>query len=151
MNKEIERKFLVSSDDWRKDISESFRIQQCYLSENCDCMERVRIIGESGFLTIKSKTDTFALHEFEYRIPLEDAKFLFEKVFTGGKIDKIRHIVNFCGERWEIDEFAGKLKGLVVAEIELASETAEFQRPGWLGKEVTGDPAYSNFALSLKK
>ena len=109
---------------------------------------RVRTWGEKGFLTIKGPTakDSCSRFEWEIEIPLDDARELIG-LCDGGVIDKVRHLVSFKGHVFEVDEFAGDNQGLVVAEVELSSEDEEFERPDWLGKEVTGERRYYNSCL----
>lgn len=147
---EIERKFLVVDDSWRENVSQSFRIAQGYLAIGDKSVTRVRIKGEDeAFLTIKGKTEGISRQEFEYRIPVEDAEALL-KLCTGGVIDKHRHIIREGETVFELDTFSGDNEGLIVAEVELASETSPFARPTWLGDEVSDDPRYFNAALSKK-
>lgn len=145
---EIERKYLVEGD-FKGEVSESSRIVQGYICSEKGRTVRVRIRGEHGFLTIKGPSDESGLarYEFEKEISMGDAEQLLN-LCEPGIIDKIRHIVKHCGHIWEIDEFHGDNEGLVVAEIELASEDETFDKPGWIGKEVTGDRKYYNSMLT---
>jgi adenylate cyclase len=146
---EIERKFLVTGDSWRRDVSASKSLWQAYLARTDRLSARVRIIeGKEAFLAIKSSGAGAVRSEFEYPIPVGDALELVE-LRQGELIEKTRHIVENAGARWEIDVFEGALAGLVIAEIELAGTDVAFEYPGWLGREVTGDPAYYNAALAL--
>ena len=144
---EIERKFLVSGD-FKESAVESFRIVQGYLSTSAGVTVRVRTKGEKAYLTIKGKTSDSGMSRFEWEkeIPLEESAGLLE--LCGGKvIDKTRYIVPFGGQVFEVDEFHGDNAGLVMAEIELSSEDEEFDKPEWLGHEVTGDVRYYNSQL----
>lgn len=146
---EIERKFLVLSDDF---INESFakkRIVQAYLNSNPERTVRVRIKEDRGFLTIKGKgnsTGTTRL-EWEKEISFEEAEKLL-LICESGVIDKTRHEVKVGQHIFEVDVFAGENNGLLLAEIELQSEDEAFEKPIWLGKEVTNDERYYNAYLS---
>lgn len=145
MGTEIERKFLVVGEDWR--TANPVYICQGYLSHDPDCTVRVRVKGDDAYLTIKGKSRGATRAEYEYCIPAEEARDLL-KLCKAGAIEKYRHIVRHGGTTWEVDEFLGDNAGLVVAEIELPSEDADFARPHWIGKDVTGDPRYFNASLS---
>lgn len=146
MGREIERKFLVTGDGWRG-AGESCRYVQGYLSRDPERVVRVRRAGEKAFLTIKGVTRGVVRPEFEYPIPAADAEELL-KLCLSPLIEKTRTVVEYGGKRWEVDEFAGENAGLVIAEIELSREDEPFQRPPWLGREVSADPRYSNASLS---
>ena len=142
---EIERKFLLANDTWRAQVQQSTRIAQGYLAT--DPTVRVRIKGETGFLTIKGKSlDGISRSEFEYPIPVADALELLK--LCPKVLDKTRHLVEFAGFTWEIDEFHGENAGLIVAELELPAVETPYSRPDWLGEEVTGDVRYYNSRLS---
>ncbi len=142
---EIERKFLLADDSWRAAVRRSERLVQGYLGGE-RCSVRVRIEGGRANLNIKSRVSGPARSEYEYAIPLADAEALLAE-FCERAIDKVRHHVMFGGRHFEIDEFAGANAGLVVCEIELGSVDEVFERPGWLGVEVTDDVRYYNAAL----
>jgi CYTH domain-containing protein len=142
---EIERKFLVSGTGWRQ--SRPRHLSQGYLNRDKHRTVRVRIDDACAFLTIKGITIGATRGEFEYPIPVADAKQLLA-LCDGAVIEKLRHEVLFEGMRWEVDEFLGRNAGLVVAEIELATEAQAFARPAWLGEEVTHDPRYFNSSLA---
>lgn len=146
---EIERKFLVTSDDFKAASSHKNQISQGYLNSHPERTVRVRIKGESGFLTIKGKGNETGMTRFEWEteIALEEAKKLIT-LCENGVIDKIRHEVKMGNHTFEVDEFFGDNKGLIVAEIELKSEDEAFEKPSWLGKEVTNDERYYNAYLS---
>ncbi len=146
MGVEIERKFLVRADSWRNLAMTSVRIVQGYLSEDPNRVVRVRIAGHDGFLTIKGRSFGMSRLEFEYAIPEHDARQILSALCPT-HIDKTRHVVEVGGRKWEIDEFEGQLKGLVVAEVELDSPTASVILPEWAGREVTEDSRYANVAL----
>lgn len=147
MAQEIERKFLVSGD-FKPQVSRHTRIVQGYLSSVPERTVRVRIKGEQGFLTIKGigSASGASRYEWEREIPLQEAEELLA-ICEPGAIDKTRHLVKFAGKTFEVDEFHGDNHGLIVAEIELASEDEAFERPEWLGQEVTGDARYYNSML----
>jgi adenylate cyclase len=148
MATEIERKFLVTGDAWRPLASRSIAIRQAYLSQIDKTSIRIRIVDDvKAFLTIKSPELGPARSEFEYSIPVDDARALMA-LRTGIAIEKRRHIVQLGGMRWEIDVFEGAHAGLIIAEIELPDAEAAFGRPPWLGEEVTGDPRYYNAHLA---
>ncbi|QLG89200.1 CYTH domain-containing protein [Chitinibacter bivalviorum] len=145
---EIERKFLLNNQHWREQVSRSTRIAQGYLNAEPSRTVRVRVKGDSGFITIKGKNEGISRVEFEYEIPAADALELLK--LCPNVLDKTRHLVNIDGHTFEIDEFHGLNNGLIVAEIELASENASYPQPDWLGPEVSGDVRYYNSALSEK-
>ncbi len=149
MAQEIERKFLVKGDFYPF-VSTKTRITQGFLSSVAERMVRVRIMGDNGFLTIKGigNASGASRYEWEKEITIEEAKELLE-LCEPGIIDKTRHIVPEAGGlKFEVDEFHGDNKGLIIAEIELPSEDHPFEKPDWLGKEVTGKTRYYNARLS---
>ncbi len=151
MGIEIERKFLLADAGWRALVVRSTPMAQGYLdaataSAPQAASVRVRIAGAQAWLTIKSRRQGSIRQEFEYPIPPGDARQLLA-LCVGGLIDKTRHHVHHAGFLWEIDEFTGANAGLVVAEIELPAADTAFERPAWLGREVTELPRYYNHAL----
>lgn len=150
MGKEIERKFLVKGDFKKKSYGNN-RIIQGYLSSVAERTVRIRISNKRGFITIKGKSSISGTtrYEWEKEIPLVDAKGLM-RLCEPEIIDKTRYLVKNGGHTFEVDEFHGKNEGLVVAEIELKSENEPFDKPDWLGEEVTGDEKYYNVMLSKK-
>lgn len=150
MSKEIERKFLVKDNSFVEMASESHRIRQGYISRRKEGTVRVRTLDHRGFLTVKGATHGIERHEWEFEIPYEDANEMFSTVCEPGLIDKTRHIVDYMGYRWEIDEFHGSLSPLVVAEVELPSAETEPPLPPFVGMEVSDDPAYYNSNLLQK-
>lgn len=142
---EIERKFLVSGTDWRQ--GNGSRYCQGYLNHDKERTVRVRLTDKQAFICVKGITRGASRMEFEYEIPAGDAEQLL-KLCEGGNIQKIRHTIIHKGLKWEIDEFLGNNKGLVIAEVELESENQFFEKPRWLGKEVTDDPRYFNSNLA---
>jgi CYTH domain-containing protein len=146
VRQEIERKFLVNSDAWRG-LAAGVHIRQGYLSFARGRTVRVRTVGGQGFLTIKGSRRGISRAEFEYPIPLADADHMLDYLCEQPLIDKTRHEIPHAGFTWEVDEFHGRNAGLVVAEIELPSEDAAFEKPDWVGEEVSLDPRYSNSHL----
>lgn len=146
---EIERKFLVKSQAFKDEAFNKTHIKQGFLSTDKERTVRVRLKGENGFLTIKgaSSNDGLSRFEWEKEISKEDAEQLF-KLCKQGIIDKMRYEVKSGNHIFEIDEFFGDNEGLVLAEIELNTEDEGFEKPNWLGKEVTGDIRYYNSQLS---
>lgn len=147
MGVEIERKFLVNSEQWKNGVERSVEIKQGYLSTAPERTVRVRTKGEKGFLTIKGKTQNLSRAEFEYEVPLEEALGLL-KLCEGHPIVKVRHEVRVGGKLWEVDVFEGENAGLVLAEIELEAEEEAFEMPAWAGEEVSADLRYFNSYLS---
>lgn len=146
MGLEIERKFLVRGEAW-KPLASPTLMRQAYLSAHPERVVRVRVEGEQAYLTIKSKAQGIARSEWEYPIPLADAQALLDQVCEHPLIEKYRYRIPIGKHVWEVDEFLGQNSGLVVAEIELASETETFLKPDWLGEEVSHDHRYANSQL----
>lgn len=146
---EIERKFLVNSDQFKTLAFAKNHIAQGYLNSHLERTVRIRIKGESGFLTIKGKGNESGLSRFEWEteIPLVEARHLIQ-LCEKGVIDKIRYEVRSGNHVFEVDEFFGDNEGLVIAEVELKSEDETFEKPDWLGSEVTNDERYYNAFLS---
>ncbi len=144
---EIERKFLVNNNSFLDDFSRSNRIVQGYLSSQPERTVRVRIKGENGYLTIKGKSEGFSRYEWEKEIAIEDAEKLLQ-ICEPGVIDKIRYDIIVGTHVFEVDMFYGENEGLVLAEIELQAEDEAFEKPNWLGQEVTEDIRYYNSYLS---
>ncbi|MCC4586794.1 CYTH domain-containing protein [Xanthomonas sp. NCPPB 1067] len=151
---EIERKFLVTGDGWRSAAHAVIPMAQGYINDQAalrsgtqNASVRVRVQGESAFLNLKSREVGHTRQEFDYPIPVTDARALLD-LCVGGLIDKRRHLVQYQGHVWEVDEFLGDNAGLVVAEIELAHAEEAFARPDWIGAEVTDDTRYYNLALA---
>ncbi len=146
---EIERKFLIKSDDFKKAATTSTRITQGFLNTHKERTVRVRLKGDIGYLTVKGKSSENGLSRFEWEkeITYEEAKSLLN-ICESGVIDKIRYEVVIKNHTFEIDEFFGDNEGLVIAEVELNSENELFETPDWLGDEVTGNVKYYNSQLS---
>lgn len=146
MSVEIERKFLVRGSEW-KTLGQSVAIRQGYLSTNPDRVVRVRIEDDAATLTIKGRAKGITRGEWEYAIPLVDADQLLNDLCERPLIEKTRTRIVYDGMVWEVDEFFGDNLGLVVAEIELESETQAFAKPEWIAEEVTDDARYFNANL----
>ena len=151
MGVEIERKFLVKKELWQAlEKPEGSYYRQGYLMNKHDRVLRIRIAGDQGFLTIKGGAEGISRLEYEYKIPKADAEEMLDKFQPEGT-EKIRYrIPEGNGAVWEVDEFLGANKGLIVAEIELNTEDQEYLRPEWLGIEVTSDERYANSNLALR-
>ncbi|MGH8549417.1 MAG: CYTH domain-containing protein [Methylococcales bacterium] len=150
MGIEIERKFLVLNDEWRRSVNKSSRIRQGYLSKSGNASVRVRSDAERGWINIKSVTLGVQRQEFEYEIPQFDAEQILDTLARQPLIEKTRHSVEIGPHTWEIDEFEGRNAGLIVAEIELSEFEEAFERPAWIGDEVTQDARYYNTNLATK-
>ncbi|HBC75729.1 MAG: adenylate cyclase [Candidatus Wallbacteria bacterium GWC2_49_35] len=146
MAKEIERKFLVKGEDYKK-LAKDVNYRQGYLSTVKERTVRVRTVASEGFLTIKGITVGASRAEYEYKIPAADANEMLDNLCEKPIVEKNRYKIPAGRHTWEVDEFLGVNQGLVVAEIELASEDEAFEKPSWAGEEVTGDPKYFNSNL----
>lgn len=146
MGKEIERKFLVRGDLWRS-LAKGTLYRQGYLNSAKERTVRIRTIDARAFLTIKGVTVGATRSEYEYEIPLTDCNAMLDALAEKPIIEKKRYKVPLKGLIWEIDEFFGENAGLIVAEVELESETQIFEKPEWVGEEVTADPRYFNSNL----
>ena len=149
MAKEIERKFLVKDDDFKREAYGAIRITQGFLSSVPERVVRVRVKGDKGYITIKGIANDSGLsrYEWEKEIPLDEARELL-LLCESGMIDKTRYLVKAGEFTFEVDEFHGDNEGLIVAEIELPDEDAPFEHPAWLGLEATGDIRYYNVMLA---
>jgi adenylate cyclase len=143
---EIERKFLVTNDDWRTVPGNLYR--QGYIPTTNETTVRVRVAGEQGYLTLKGKTTGRSRSEFEYPIPLADANQMLDTLCVPPLIEKIRHRLPLGEVVWEIDEFSGDNHGLIIAEVELLHEDQKLELPSWIGEEVTHDLRYFNVNLA---
>ena len=147
MGVEIEKKFLLANDGWRGfDAGRLYR--QGYLNSEKGRTVRVRTVAGCGYLTIKGPAVAGVRAEYEYEIPFADAVEMLETLCLHPLIEKRRYHVVFTGFVWEIDEFFADNAGLIMAEIELSAPDQRFEKPPWIGQEVTGDPRYTNAALS---
>ena len=156
MGIEIERKFLPVNDGWRAAAHKVVPMAQGYLNDlalvDSGAMQasvRVRIEGDAAFLNIKSRELGASRQEFEYPVPVAEARALL-KLCVGGLVEKRRHYVEHAGHLWEVDEFLGDNAGLVVAEIELDAADAAFAKPDWAGPEATHAQRYYNLALASR-
>ncbi len=147
MATEIERKFLVLNDDWRGIVESDMQIIQAYLASNEFSSTRIRIQDDKANINIKSATLGITRTEFEYAIPVDDAQLMIDELCVKPAIEKTRYIVKHMQHTWEIDVFSGDNEGLIVAEIELSSPDEAFEKPSWLGEEVSHDKRYYNVCL----
>lgn len=148
MATEIEHKYLVTSDEFKQQACSCSEITQGFLSRDPERTVRVRIRDDKGYITIKGKGTGAAHPEFEYEIPLDDARQMLP-LCQPPIIEKTRHIVIHKGNRWEVDEFHGQLQGIVLAELEVPNEDYTFPLPPFVGQEVTGDRRYYNSQLAV--
>jgi CYTH domain-containing protein len=139
---EIERRFLVVSDAWRGDVVSLHHLRDGLLDQSDRGKTRVRIDGDRAWLTIKGQRSGISRREYEYEIPLGDAEELLRDVCSDCVIEKTRSLVRANDTLWTVDAFQGRLAGIVWAEIELADENQTFERPAWIGAEVTADPRF---------
>lgn len=146
---EIERKFLVKGENWRDFPHTTMYFRQGYLTTDQHCSVRVRIASNCAWLNLKSATLGTTRHEFEYEIPVKEAHAMLTLFANGTCIEKTRYFVEWGSHIWEIDVFEGDNAGLIVAELELRDPNEAFEKPEWLGAEVTHDPRYYNTCLSL--
>jgi adenylate cyclase len=146
--KEIERKFLVFNDDYKHE-SKPIHVLQGYMLYAEDGTARVRVVDDStAVLSIKKDITSVSRWEFEYEIPVKDAKIMLKELCNGRVVEKNRYHPVFESKTWDVDEFLGANQGLVVAEIELSSEDEYFEKPSWVGEEVTHDKRYLNASLA---
>jgi len=149
-NEEIERKFLVNREKWLAESRPAgVKYIQAYLHRSEDATIRVRLAGDRGWLTVKGRQAGYSRPEFEYSIPAGEALEMI-RLFTRACVEKVRTRVRSGDHVWEVDEFLEENSGLMLAEIELKDPGEEFERPPWLGEEVTHDFRYSNSELSVK-
>ena len=146
MGVEIERKFLVKSDQWR-DLASGELYRQGYIP-TLESTVRIRVVNDQGFITIKGITQGISRAEFEYEIPLEDATQMLDPLCKPPLIEKYRHKIELNGLVWEVDEFLGENRGLTIAEVELKSADQAIDLPEWIGEDVSHDPRYYNSNLT---
>lgn len=150
MGIEIERKYLVADATWRESKVPGRKIVQAYLASTDILVFRVRILDDiEAYLTIKGGRTGISRPEFEYEIPLRDARQLVAMA-SDAIVEKTRYRISVGTHVWEVDEYAGANTGLITAEIELSEESEDFQRPAWLGIEVSGQPRYGNASLAVR-
>ncbi len=149
MGVELERKFLLYSDEWRP-AQRVQRFRQGYLATGPPVAVRVRVMDDRANINIKRVISDIKREEFEYAIPLKDAEEILERLCVGHRIEKTRHYVEYEGFVWEIDEFEGENAGLIVAEVEFERENQTIPLPPWLGEEVSSDPRYLNANLAFR-
>lgn len=147
MNLEIERKFLVCDGRWREGATGQQRLRQGYLANTAACLVRVRVAQGQGWISVKGMRPGRVRDEYEYAMPEADAMAMLAAFVGSALIDKVRHRVPVSGHVFQVDEFEGANRGLVIAEIELDAPEEEFPHPPWLGDEVTDDGRYYNFRL----
>lgn len=151
MKMEIERKFLVSGDGWRMAADAGHLCEQGYVSSGPDQITvRVRSMGGKGYLTLKGVAEGISRSEMEYEIPVDEAEYMLRNFCGDRVVSKTRYLAEIEGFIWEIDEFSGLNQGLVVAEIELEAEDQPFEKPDWVGEDVSLDRRYTNAALADK-
>jgi len=148
MGIEIERKFLVVNDDWRENAAPVY-FMQGYLALGPPASVRVRVIGSKAILNIKQSILEISRDEFEYEIPLDEARQILDHLCEGRIIEKNRSVIDVEGYQWEVDEFLGENQGLIIAEIELDRIDQDFTKPAWLGMEVSQDKRYFNSYLAV--
>ena len=151
MPNEIERKFLVASDDWKKLATHNVRIRDGLIAASDGRKVRVRIAGQKATIAIKGKQTGFVRPEFEYEIPMRDAEEMLRTICDNRRLEKDRHYVPHAGFVWEIDVYDGILKGVVIAEIELDKEDRKLELPYWVGEEITNDPRYSKINMEMNR
>lgn len=147
MGLEIEHKYLVKDDSYKKMSVKHDLIMQGYISRDKDRTVRIRVVNDEAFVTIKGATHIDKRAEYETPVSKSDALEILENLCIPPIIEKTRYIVEYEGKKWEVDEFHGTLKGLVIAEIELKSSDEEYSIPSFIGNNVTGDPRYYNSNL----
>ena len=147
---EIEHKFLLANNRWRSKVIRSTRYKQGYLASNSSVSIRIRISDTEAWINIKQAVIGNQRDEYEYTIPLSEAEEIINNLCQKPLIDKTRHLVPYQQHTWEIDEFYGDNHGLIVAEIELSANDEVFEKPDWLGKEVTLEHKYYNNQLAKK-
>jgi adenylate cyclase len=147
---EIERKFTVDIEKWAEVVKpQPISIAQSYLSSSPECTVRVRLKGDKAFLTIKGKTTGISRSEFEYEVPVTEAKEMMNTL-SSKTLSKLRYEINVGNHLWEVDVFEGKLAGLIIAEIELSSEDEQFELPEWVIEDVSHDAQYYNSNLKAR-
>jgi adenylate cyclase len=144
---EIERKFLLQDNTWQQQAITHVTMRQGYIKNSVEGVVRVRLVDTAAFLTIKGRTSNFTRLEYEYPIPIADAREMLDRLCPKPLVEKQRFFIDYRGFTWCVDRFTGANQGLVLAEIELESEDQPFEPPAWIGPEVTNDPRYCNACL----
>ena len=147
MGTEIERKFLIINNNWKNLPSEQTDYTQGYFTTNEKCSIRIRVAGDVANINIKSATLGIYRSEYDYPIPVKDAREILDDLCIHPLIEKTRYKIQYDNHTWEVDVFSGENEGLIVAEIELDSVDEEFTKPDWIGEEVSDDPRYYNVCL----
>ena len=147
MATEIERKFLVTNDSWRQQVTQKMTLKQGYFGAAKKASIRIRVSGDTANINIKSATLDIVRKEYEVPIPLDDAEEMLNDLCERPIIEKVRYHVPIGKHVWEIDEFSGDNQGLLVAEIELSTPDEDFEKPDWLGDDVSLDERYYNVCL----
>lgn len=153
MGCEIERKFLVTGSEYKKCIKPVF-CRQGYLTADVERTVRIRIEDDKAYITIKGKNINLTRLEYQYEIPLMDGQEMLNKLCKNVLVEKYRYNISYEGKLWEVDEFIGENQGLIIAEIELEFEDEKFEKPTWVGEEVSFDKKYSNsnlYSIPYKK
>lgn len=148
MGIEIERKFLVIGEDWRREADGGTRIRQAYLANGTGTSVRVRCAADRAWITVKGERDGIVRPEFEYEIPADDAEAMLTLLCEGPVLEKVRYRIVRDGMVWEVDRFEGTASGLVIAEVELSSAEQSLVLPDWIGDEVSHDARYRNTAIA---
>ncbi len=147
MGIEIEKKFLLKNDSWKKEAGKGDLFRQGYMSGSNRSSVRIRVAGDKANINIKSATLGITRKEFEYEIPLKDANEMLDSLCEKPFIEKRRYFIARGAHTWEVDAFEGDNSGLVVAEIELSDPDEPFDLPNWVGEDVSGEPKYYNVCL----
>jgi CYTH domain-containing protein len=148
---EIERKFLLTNDDWKREVITSEHLRDGLIARFGEGKVRVRLTESKAWLTIKGPREDISRPEFEYEIPRADAEHMLRTLCQGDPVlEKVRHTVPFDGQDWTIDAYMGQLNGVVLAEVELEHPDQHLQLPPWVGEGVTNDPRFKKSALALR-
>ena len=148
---EIERKFLVTDDDWKQSVVKTARIRDGLVAFENGRKVRVRILDDRATIAIKGQRNGLGRFEYEYSISTSEAEEILRTVCEGRHLEKVRHYVPYAGAMWEIDVYEGVLEGVVFAEVELDREDRQLELPNWVGQEVTGDGRYSKISMQRKR
>lgn len=151
MSVEIERKFLIKNNRWKKQVREAQHITQGYIKSE-DATVRIRCYknDHTAEITVKGKRDGISRLEFEYSIPYSDAREMQDQLCQTRLVEKTRHLIDYKGMLWELDEFHGDNEGLIIAEVELIDEQQKIKLPDWVGKDVSYESKYRNSRLCTR-